>query len=215
VSADLRLHLGCGSTVVPGWKNIDRSPNVLLSKAPRLRSVLGKVGVLTQQQAAATFPTGIIYADVRRRIPFPDGVAQFVYSSHMIEHMVRADGIRVMREAARVLAPGGILRIATPDLEALVEGYRTGYAWEGMTPADTFMHAFGSASTPSNTMRRLAHQAFTHPHQWLYDGCSLTRLFEDAGFVDVRRTTFRESAIPGIEEIEHREQSLFVEGRRP
>lgn len=215
MTADLKLHLGCGSTVVPGWENIDRSPNVLLSKAPHLRGLLGKVGVLTEQQTTAAFPTGIIHADVRRRIPFPDEVAQFVYSSHMIEHMVREDGLRVVLESARVLAPGGILRIATPDLEALVEGYRTGYAWEGMTPADTFMHSFGSATTPSTTLRRFAHQLFTHPHQWLYDEASLTRLFQDAGFIDVRRLKFRESDIPDIDEIEDREQSLFIEGRRP
>jgi hypothetical protein len=29
----LKLHLGYGSTVVQGWENIDRSPNVVLSRA--------------------------------------------------------------------------------------------------------------------------------------------------------------------------------------
>jgi hypothetical protein len=84
-----------------------------------------------------------------------------------------------------------------------------------MTSADTFMHAFGSASIPRSRLRRLAHQLLTQPHQWLYDGDSLSRLFEDGGFTNVRVLGFLESAIPGIAEVENREESVFVEGVRP
>lgn len=215
MAGEFKLHLGCGSTVVPGWENIDRSPNVLLSRVPGARALLGRIRVLTPEQAKAEFPPGIVHADVRRRIPYPDESARYVYSSHMIEHMVRRDALAVVKESLRVLAPGGILRIATPNLAALVEGYRSGYAWEGMTPADTFMHSFGSSTLPASPLRRLAHQLLTQPHQWLYDAESLTRLFADGGFVDIRERTFRESAIPETAEIEDRAQSVFVEGARP
>src|SRR5260221_7147673 len=35
-AGDLKLHLGCGSTVVGGWENIDKSPNVHLTRMPGL-----------------------------------------------------------------------------------------------------------------------------------------------------------------------------------
>jgi len=215
MTRELKLHLGCGSTVVPGWENIDRSPNVLLSRVPGARAVLARLGILTSEQADANFPRGIVHADVRRRIPYPERSARYVYSSHMIEHMVRRDALAVIEESLRVLVPGGILRVATPDLAALADGYRSGYAWEGMTPADTFMHSFGSSTLPASPLRRLAHQLLTQPHQWLYDAESLTRLFADGGFVDVRERAYRESAIPEIAEIEDRSQSVFVEAARP
>ena len=41
------------------------------------------------------------------------------------------------------------------------------------------------------------------------------RLLEEAGFADALRRGFRDSDIEGIDVVEQREESLFVEGRRP
>src|SRR5438128_2178234 len=73
--------------------------------------------------AEAVFPAGIVRTDVRRGLPYPDGAAGYVYSSHMIEHMARWQGLALVRECARVLAPGGILRLATPDLAGVTGAY--------------------------------------------------------------------------------------------
>src|SRR6266540_127352 len=90
-SSGLKLHLGCGSTVVPGWENIDKSPTVTLARVPGARRALRAARVLTAEQANAVFPRGIVHVDVRRGLPYPDGAARYVYSSHMIEHVARDD----------------------------------------------------------------------------------------------------------------------------
>ena len=39
-----KLHVGCGSDVYDGWVNIDKSPSVLLARAPALRAALSRTG---------------------------------------------------------------------------------------------------------------------------------------------------------------------------
>lgn len=89
------LNLGCGSRVHDEWLNIDIAP-----AAP-----------------------GVVRHDLSRGIPAASGSARAVYHSHLIEHLRRDDARRFLDECFRVLAPGGVIRIATPDLEQLCRDY--------------------------------------------------------------------------------------------
>ncbi len=55
-----------------------------------------------------------------------------------------------------------------------------------------------------------------HSHKWLYDERSLSARFVEAGFADVRRMGYSESAIPGIAAVERRDRveggGLVIEG---
>jgi predicted SAM-dependent methyltransferase len=213
---ELKLHLGCGSTVVPGWENIDKSPSIVLARVPALRRALATVHVLTPEQANADFPSGIVRADVRRGLPYEDATVHYIYSSHMIEHMSRWQGLALVKECRRVLMPDGVLRLATPDLAQVVDAYRSGVKGGAATPADAFMGGLGTfMEQPGSRLQRVVQRLFVAPHQWLYDEQSLTLLVEEAGFVDVGVREFRDSALPDIALLEHREHSLFVEARRP
>jgi predicted SAM-dependent methyltransferase len=213
-SSGLKLHLGCGSTVVPGWENIDKSPTVTLARVPGVRRALRAARVLTAEQANAVFPRGIVHADVRRGLPYPDGAARYVYSSHMIEHMARWQGLALVRECARVLERGGVLRLATPDLAAVVDAYVRARHDGDVAAGDAFMSNLGTfVERPESRPATIVQRLFTAPHQWLYDEASLVRLLREGGFVDVQARAFRESELPEIELLEHRD-SLFVEARR-
>jgi predicted SAM-dependent methyltransferase len=201
--------------VVEGWENLDKSPSVALARFPGLRPALAAARVLTPAQANAIFPPGIVRADVRRGLPYPDGAARCVYSSHMIEHMARWQGLALVRECARVLEPGGILRLATPDLACLIGDYQRARGDDGAA-ADALVSSLGTfVERPGSRIATILQRLFTAPHQWLYDEASLTRLLREGGFSDVQTRAFRESDLPDIELLEHRDRSLFVEARRP
>lgn len=93
MSAD-KLNLGCGSRVIRGWTNLD------FESGP-----------------------GVTAHDLRKPLPFPDGRFQFVYHSHVLEHLDREDARRLLTECNRVLKPGAILRVVVPDLEAKARLY--------------------------------------------------------------------------------------------
>jgi len=84
----IRLHLGCGDMILPGWINVDLFCEL-----------------------------ADIQADVRK-LPFPDNYADEIYSSHVIEHFNFKEAFEVLREWNRVLKPGGTIMIETPDMLA-------------------------------------------------------------------------------------------------
>jgi predicted SAM-dependent methyltransferase len=89
------LNLGCGNRYHPDWINIDIAPQ----------------GV------------GVIAHDLSQGIPLPNNVCDVVYHSHLVEHLRPEDALRLMKECYRVLKAGGILRVATPDLERICRLY--------------------------------------------------------------------------------------------
>ncbi|WP_038029196.1 class I SAM-dependent methyltransferase [Thermonema rossianum] len=99
------LNLGCGYRYHPDWVNID-----FVSTGP-----------------------GVLAHDLRKGIPFPDNHFDVVYHSHVLEHFPKEEAAGFLRECYRVLKPGGILRVAVPDLEQIVREYlrHLEAAWQG------------------------------------------------------------------------------------
>lgn len=202
--------------MVSGWVNIDKSPNVFLSRIPALRQLLHRVGVISDTQAAAALPPGIVRADVTHGLGYPDSSVEFIYSSHMIEHMARWRALNLLRECARVLQPGGVLRLATPDLREWIDEYSEGNRSRGATPADVLMVKLGTyVEMPGTAAQRFVFRAFSGAiHQWLYDFESLSQLLQEAGFANVTRRDFRDGLVPDLERLEHRREGLRVEATK-
>ncbi|MDR2819186.1 MAG: glycosyltransferase [Desulfovibrio sp.] len=89
------LNLGCGNTYHPDWLNID------------FHAHGGAVSAY----------------DLRLGVPFADATFDVVYHSHVLEHFSREDGKAFLQECFRVLRPGGLLRVAVPDLENIARAY--------------------------------------------------------------------------------------------
>lgn len=85
---NLKLHLGCGSNIKPGFLNIDLDP-----------------------QADLTL-------DLREALPFDDNSCDLVYSEHFLEHLDYPETVLgLLMECRRVLAPGGVFSAGVPDTE--------------------------------------------------------------------------------------------------
>jgi SAM-dependent methyltransferase len=65
----------------------------------------------------------VIECDLRGTFPFPDDYFDGVYHSHVLEHFTLSDGRRFIGECRRVLKPGGVLRVAVPDLAGICRLY--------------------------------------------------------------------------------------------
>lgn len=58
--------------------------------------------------------------DIRKRLRFGDDTCSAVLAEHVIEHVSFLQGYLFFHEALRVLEPGGILRLAFPDVSRFV-----------------------------------------------------------------------------------------------
>lgn len=56
-------------------------------------------------------------------IPFESGKFDLVYHSHVLEHFPKEDGEKFIAECHRILKPGGVIRIALPNLETIAKEY--------------------------------------------------------------------------------------------
>ena len=65
----------------------------------------------------------VIKANLINKIPLENNSVDFVYSSHFIEHLDNKDLNKLLDEIYRILKPGGILRLSTPNFEYLVKEY--------------------------------------------------------------------------------------------
>lgn len=54
--------------------------------------------------------------DIRKRLKFEDNSANAILAEHVIEHVPFLQALGFFREALRVLKPGGVLRVAFPDI---------------------------------------------------------------------------------------------------
>jgi SAM-dependent methyltransferase len=58
--------------------------------------------------------------DIRRRLPYEDNSADFIFTEHCVEHVKYYEAIEFLRECRRVLRPGGALRITVPSIEMIM-----------------------------------------------------------------------------------------------
>jgi len=213
-----KVHIGCGPTVHPDWVNVDKSPSVWLSTKPRLTAALRAAKVLAPQQAR--FPPGVTYASAVKGLPLHGQSARYVYSGHMIEHLSPWQARLFAKEAFRILMPGGVIRLSTPDLNDLIEDYRNDtspLADRFPLRGDAFCAEYNAYSDPQGSALHVFARKVLggDAHQWLYDPESLSALLTEAGFVNVQARKFRESDMPDLAFLESRERRLFIEGTRP
>ncbi|MGI9474228.1 MAG: class I SAM-dependent methyltransferase [Rubripirellula sp.] len=89
------LNVGCGRCYHQDWTNID-----LVAHGPGVRQY-----------------------DLRRGLPYEHGSFDAVYHSHVLEHLTPDDARTMLSECRRVIRPGGVIRLAVPDLEGIARGY--------------------------------------------------------------------------------------------
>jgi predicted SAM-dependent methyltransferase len=136
---------------------------------------------------------GAIYLDVTRHLPFPDASLHYVYGEHVIEHVSERAARRLLAEALRVLRPGGVLRLTTPDVEKLIAMY------EGRGPIEWREYAGWLAEAReryTQPAQLLNDQMRLWGHRYVYDEADLTQRLREAGFSEVRRYEPGESDDP-------------------
>ncbi len=63
---------------------------------------------------------GLVHGNAKT-LPFPDRMFDAIVSVEMMEHVFRPDRPQVLREAARVIKPGGTIAISTPNAHSPIE----------------------------------------------------------------------------------------------
>lgn len=95
MNSSRKLNFGCGHRYSRDWINID-----FHSESSEVQQV-----------------------NLLDGFPFPEQHFNAVYSSHVLEHFDRLQGLFLIKESFRILKKGGIIRIVVPDLEGSCREY--------------------------------------------------------------------------------------------
>lgn len=122
----LRINVGCGATPTKGWRNFDNSGTLRLARWPIVIYFLRCFRLISPHQVEfirTAQVSHIEYGDVITGLPLSNGSVDVLYSSHMLEHLDQESADAFLKEARRVLASGGMVRLAVPDLKMIVDSY--------------------------------------------------------------------------------------------
>jgi predicted SAM-dependent methyltransferase len=211
----LKLNLGCGPVQPPGWVNVDGSNRAwLASRLGWLDRLLTGLRVFSPTE----FGRQVTYLDLFKPLPYPEASVACIYAGELWEHFEYPDAGRLTAECARVLAPGGVLRVCVPDgldyWRRYVQMVDTLLAQppeaREVQPLRDYVHIF--FETICTRKVRLGFMG--HFHKWQFDEVQLVNLLRSHGLKDVGRRRLHDSRIPDVASVE-RSNYLIVEGVKP
>ncbi len=203
----MKLNIGCGTRVLPGFINIDNSPSVLLGKWPSLKKLLFLAGLLSRERYETPWPRDIVWQDASKRLPYADQSVDKIYSSHALEHLDKKRGEALLRGCFRVLKRGGVFRLVVPDLEYHARRYLQRVSNGG--PSDRAAHDDFLWNIYGAYLEKRRYGA---SHRYMYDWPTLQLVLSEIGFSRVLRQDFQTGLDRELCSLDNRpEESLHID----
>lgn len=198
------IHCGSGRTLHGGLLNMDALPlqdGIQVSEPGRICCFQSHLYYLQHDQ---TTP-----------LPLEDGSVEWVFSEHFIEHIQPEQAIAWLAELYRVMRPGAIARISTPDLALYAQGYVEGdqHFYEVHRQR---LRAMGMKNPPISKAWMMNQIFRYYGHQWLYDYEEVVAIASRAGFhaTSIQRVAFGCGSVPELACLDQQirnDESLYVE----
>ncbi len=161
----VKINLGSGHWKFDGWVNVD----IDLESLPD------------------------VVADLACGLPFSSGVARLMHTEDFIDQLELERAAEFLKECHRILAPGGVLRVLTPDVQQLAHLYlndpdRLKALWTQHVGVPLEL---GTVAEILNLGMRFA------GHTFLYDEETFKALAAGCGF-EAHRVAYQQSDIPEL-----------------
>lgn len=179
----IKLNIGCGTDYKKGWINIDNNSDNNI-----------KEGRLD------------LNWDLRNPLPFDNDSVDFIFNEHFFEHLEVEEAKSVIPDLMRVLKPGGVLRIAMPDLEDSIKMYQD-KNWR----KKAFLKKFGLEFVKTRAEMINMHFRWWG-HKWLYDYEEFKRRLNEVGIRDnqLQRCKRGQSGHKELKNLEIRNESNLI-----
>lgn len=143
-------------------------------------------------------------------LPYQSNSIDYIYHSHLIEHLTAKEGFLFLKDCHRILKPGGVMRICYPDVIRISEEQTDAYR--------EFLASRGWGSDP------VASIILNHGHKMAYSYNVLHTILHALGFT-VALWSLNESCYEQLQNIDrhgnaigeefNKIESICMEARKP
>lgn len=203
ISQLVKLNIASGPNIFPfdGWINYDKDDSNPYFKyldwqdEAKTRAYILDLMPPHQQELAKFIRTGakidFRVQDINTGFPqHHDNSVDLIYLGQMIEHFNPIyETPKFLNECFRMLKPGGVIRITTPDLDVLLQAFLNGEMnkfeneqpdfYKSLDPASQLALIMYGASGPNCTWKNY------EGHMFLFTKTSMFRAMKDAGFKEI------------------------------
>ena len=205
-TAIVKVNIGSGLAVADGWINLDGSLNALVASWPSFfhRTLYhlsdSRQWYSLQDYSRILRSHAFVHYIADQPLPFPDGTVDYVYTSHLLEHLYRQDAERLLGDVLRGLKPGGVIRVCVPDLERAFDLYKNG---ERLAALKLF---FTELDKDPGRFNR---------HKFMYDFALLRACLEKQGYANITRCEYQRGKVPDLDKLDNRPAiTLYVEAQK-
>jgi len=174
-----KVQLGAGASRLQGWLNTDIEPG-----------------------------DGLAYLDATKPFPFEDDSVHYIFSEHVIEHLTYDEGKAMIAEAHRVLAPGGKMRMSTPNLTRFIELFDKSPSEEAKAYLVGKRQWHEWPDEPNAAAIILNLQMSSWGHKFMYDVETLGASLQRVGFRNVRELEENISTDQHLRNLEERDSGV-------
>jgi hypothetical protein len=160
----MKLSIGAGERRIPGFLSVDID---------------------------ASFGPDIV-ADISQPLQLPDASVECLFCEEVISQIPPADCLGFFRECRRVLQPGGVVRVLTPDLERFARAYLERPDW-----LRAIWHRHVGLPLLCDTAAEVLNLGLRGVGPFVYDRATLRCLADRAGLV-LHESSFNQSRHPAL-----------------
>ena len=144
---------------------------------------------------------GDIYFNASNKFPIKSNSFDYIFAEQFLEHLNFKSGKFCLEECYRVLKPGGLLRIVTPDLKGLFKIYEDKNI---VVKSEEVLerHRKNHNKDCLNLCHFLNDNFRMWGHSFIYDIETLEKLFLSIGFQDIKHVKFGTSEHPELNGLE-------------
>ena len=156
--------------------------------------------------------------DITKKLNFPDGIVDTIFTEHVIEHLEITEAIYFMEESLRVLKPGGVFRVVCPMLDVLMNSELAGKSskYEAKILESTYaqenlaLQKLGTQGIEDFTRIFLLNDVFIHhDHKFIWTADLMVKVLQGVGFSQVQVRNIGEGINPD-DCIERKCRSIYL-----
>lgn len=226
-----KLNIGCGNNLIEDdtWINIDNSflAKIRRSIFWRIFNLVINLKFLRNRVPNFFFNyPKVDIVDIRKKFPYANNSIDYIYCSQVIEHLQKYDLNKFIEECLRILKPGGLIRILTPDLEKIIKLYslsdlntfKENDFLESNNPCDHLNAMFYPRSHIFLNKRSVFTKFFDflpEQHKYIYDFKTIFEMFKSVGYENIKSVDTKDSIFPGAKILDKAQDvSILLEAKK-